>query len=361
MPFDAARQIVVDAIAGRAFPCAVVEVGTSERVVWREAFGRLTYDTSAPAATQETVFDLASLTKVIATTSLMMGLVEERLVHLEHPIGRWVRAWHGSDRAGATLEHALAHATGLPDWLPLFREHRGRSDFAAAIAATPLEYTPGTKSVYSDLGFILLGLVIEDVAAAPLDRLFDAMRGRMQLGEIGYSPPADWRRRAAPTEYDPWRRRTLVGEVHDENAFALDGVAAHAGLFGTVAAVGRFAQQILGARQGLQPAAWAVTPQTVRLFTTRRDIPGSSRALGWDTMRRTSSCGAEMSPSAFGHTGFTGTSLWVDPVLGLYAVLLSNRVHPSRENGRIAAVRPAFHDAVVGEFRATDDSGSRRG
>jgi CubicO group peptidase (beta-lactamase class C family) len=247
-----------------------------------------------------------------------------------------------------TIEDALSHATGLPAWLPLFREHKGRAAFEQAIAGTPLDYPPRTRSLYSDLGFIVLGFVAETSGSAPLDRLFHRVRSRLRLDEIAYRPPEIWRPRTAPTEYDPWRQRLLVGEVHDENAWALDGVAGHAGLFGTASAVGSFARWLLRVRGRLATGEdLPISPETVERFTARRDIPGGSRALGWDTMLPTSSCGRRMSPLAFGHTGFTGTSLWIDPVTDAYTVLLTNRVYPSRENDLIKQVRPAFHDAVV--------------
>jgi len=246
MPFGEARRIVLEAIARRAFPAAVVEVGTARAVLWRQAFGRLTYDADAPVTRLDTIFDLASLTKVIATATVLMRLVEQAKLHLSDPIGRWIPRWRGD----ATVEDALSHTTGLPAWLPLFREHQGRDAFAAAIAGAPLEYQPRSASVYSDLGFILLGFIAEDVGGAPLDQLFEITCSRLGLEDLAFKPPDRWRQRTAPTEYDPWRKRLLVGEVPDENAAALGGVAGHAGLFGTGSAVGRFAQTLLRARIG---------------------------------------------------------------------------------------------------------------
>jgi CubicO group peptidase (beta-lactamase class C family) len=182
--------------------------------------------------------------------------------------------------------------------------------------------------------------------AVTLAARFHAMQSQMGIVEdVQFNPPASWRRRTAPTEHDSWRNRVLVGEVHDENAAALGGAAGHAGLFGTVAAVGQHARHLL---QILDRKVGAFDRRTIETFITRRtDIPGSSRALGWDTMLPASSCGRLMSQRAFGHTGFTGTSLWIDPERGIYVVLLTNRVHPSRANDAIRTVRPAFHDAVM--------------
>ena len=242
----------------------------------------------------------------------------------------------------------LAHCAGFPAYRPFYRTLQGEDAFEAGICATPLEYVPRSQSIYSDLGFMLLGIVLGRGVA--LQQRFDAMWAQMATGEdLQFLPPARWRSRIAPTEQDPWRQRLLVGEVHDENAAALGGVAGHAGLFGTAPAVGAFARhlfQVLDGRTGV------FAESSLRRFITRREgIPGSSRALAWDTMRTTSSCGTRMSPAAFGHTGFTGTSLWLDPATSVYVVLLSNRVHPTRTNDRIQQVRPALHDAVMSEVR----------
>jgi CubicO group peptidase (beta-lactamase class C family) len=201
--------------------------------------------------------------------------------------------------------------------------------------------------VYSDLGFILLGFALERRAGEPLDTQFRDLAAEARLGDVCYVPPAAWQSRTAATEFDPWRGRLLVGEVHDENAWALDGVAGHSGLFGTADAVGRFARTVL---QSLRRDTPFSTPSIARLFATRGDVPSSSRALGWDTMLPTSSCGQLMSPTAIGHTGFTGTSLWVDGERDVYVVLLTNRVHPTRDNAGIQQLRPALHDAIVREF-----------
>jgi CubicO group peptidase (beta-lactamase class C family) len=192
---------------------------------------------------------------------------------------------------------------------------------------------------------MLLGFLLEDIG--PLDVQFDALRAQMQNPEdLQFHPPALWKPRTAPTRDSDWRGRLLVGEVDDDNTWALGGAAGQAGLFGTAAAVGtcaRHVMQVLSGRTG------AFQSETMRLFVTRRDdVPGSSRALGWDTMRPTSSCGARMSATAFGHTGFTGTSLWIDPERDVYVVLLTNRVHPDASNGdAIQDVRRAVHDAVI--------------
>jgi CubicO group peptidase (beta-lactamase class C family) len=341
------RTVIQEAIARRAFPAAAVEVGTSGAVLWREAFGRLTYDEDATETTVETIFDLASLTKVIATTTLAMESVAHRALDLDRPVTKWITNWVGPDRDMVTPRDLLAHTSGLTAWLPFFRDYEGRREFERAICALPLEYRPRTQSVYSDLGFMLLGFILEDAAGRSLaDQFADwCARAIPDAGPLQFAPPSSWRSRTAPTEVDAWRGRLLVAEVHDENAWALAGVAGHAGLFGTVGAAGVFARGMLGTVTG--EGVGLVDRGIARAFVRRARVPGGSRALGWDTMLPTSSCGTRMSPSSFGHTGFTGTSIWIDPGSNVYVVLLTNRVHPTRENDAIREVRRAFHDAVM--------------
>lgn len=343
--FARVEVLLRKAIDQQVFPCATLEVGTTEAVLFQDACGRHTYEPSAPAATLDTVFDLASMTKVIATTTIAMRLIDEGRLTLDAPVSRWIADWQGADRRMVTVADLLEHASGLTAHLPFYRDHTGRTDFEHAISTLPLEYPPRTRSIYSDLGFILLGFLATDAASgAGLDRQFSDITHHLQLGDIRYRPPSDWHPRTAPTEVEPWRGRLLRGEVHDENGWALGGVAGHTGLFGTAPAVGRFARALL---QTLTGRAGLAQPATLTRFLTPTTVPGSSRALGWDTMLPTSSCGRRLSADAVGHTGFTGTSLWIDPRQDLYVVLLTNRVYPTRANQGILAVRPALHDAVV--------------
>ena len=338
---DAAR-LIEKAIAARAFPAASLEVGHADGVAWRAAFGRLTYAEDAPHTIHETIFDLASLTKVIATATLVMQAVDAGTLSLTDRVADRLSAWRGVDREAVTIADLLEHASGLTAYLPFFRDHQGRTEFERAICALPLEYAPRAQSIYSDLGFILLGFILEDVNGAALAQQFGC-------ADLRFNPPREWRERTAPTELDLWRGRLLQGEVHDENAWALGGAAGHAGLFGTAASTGRFARLLL---TGLKGGRSIARPETIARFAMKSTLPASSRALGWDTMLPTSSCGTRLSPRAIGHTGFTGTSLWIDPEQDLYIVLLTNRVHPTRDNNAIQPVRRAFHDAVVEAVRA---------
>ena len=346
-----ARRAVEAGLASRVFPGAAAEAGSSGGVFWRHAVGRLTYDEDAAEVSAATIFDLASLTKVIATTTIAMRLVARGLLDLERSVRDYVPGWDVGERRAVRVRDLLEHSSGLPVWAPLFESCESREAFARAIAALPLQHAPRSASLYSDLGFIMLGFIVEDLGGAPLDEQFDPVAAQLGLsgGEaLLYAPPRTWRSRIAPTRVDAWRDRLLVGEVDDANAAALGGVAAHAGLFGTAAAVGAFAQRILRALGPAGDAPTLVAPAVLRRFLAKSAVPGSSRALGWDTMLPTSSCGTRMSPSAVGHTGYSGTSLWIDPARDLYAVLLTNRVYPAGGSGDgIRDVRRAFHDEVV--------------
>jgi len=358
--FGTAAEVLREAIGTRAFPAAAVEVGSRENIAWREAFGTLTYDAGAAPAERGTIFDLASLTKVICTTTLVMRAVDDGVLRIDDPVREWIPEWRGTDRDDVTVRDLLAHSSGLTAYLPYYRDLSGRAEFQAAIATSPLEYTPRTRAIYSDLGFILLGSIVEDArnhavstwpgAVDPAARLasqFKRLSSYLTADPLTFLPPREWRERTAPTEHDSWRGRTPRGEVHDENTWALGGVAGHAGLFGTAAAVGAFARAVLHTIHGNSVIS---KPDTLRDFIQRTRVPGSSRALGWDTMLPTSSCGTLMSATAIGHTGFTGTSLWIDWERDLYVVLLTNRVHGGRDNTQIQPVRPRFHDAVVAEL-----------
>ncbi len=359
--FDDADGIV-EAGVGRAFPGGVVAVGWAGRLVHLKAFGRLAYHRSAADTRPDSIYDLASLTKVVVTTTLAMMLVDEGRLDLEARVAAYFPAFGGAAKERVTIRQLLTHTGGLLWWAPLYKEISGKAAYLERIVALDLAYEPGTKSVYSDLGIILLGDVLERLAGAPLDQLARCrVLDPLGMHDTLYRPPAALVPRIAPTENDPWRGRVLHGEVHDENAFALGGVAPHAGLFGTAPDLSRFAQALLDG--GTHEGRRLVSRATLELFTERAGVPGVTRALGWDTPtdesgRRSaiagqpgySSAGSLLSARSFGHTGFTGTSIWMDPERGMYVILLTNRVHPTRENNRIRDVRSRLADAVVRAF-----------
>jgi CubicO group peptidase (beta-lactamase class C family) len=333
-------------VASRRFPGALVAIGDRSGGLRLRPFGRLSYALEAPAVTTSTIYDLASLTKVIATTTVAMLLEEQGVLDLLEPVARWLPAFSGGGKDEVTPRDLLTHASGLPAWLPLFRHAVGRDAVVAAVTAAALEARPGLRSVYSDLGFVLLGAVLEAATGSSLDRLTDALVLRpLAMTETRFGCDPAILERVAPTEQDPWRGRLLRGEVHDENAFAMGGVAGHAGLFGTLGDLSRFAFMMLGG--GVLDGRRLVSAAAIERYTRRCDVPDSSRALGWNTPSPGSSAGVLLSPRAFGHTGFAGTSLWIDPERGLFVALLSNRVHPRREGPGIQDVRAGLADAVV--------------
>jgi CubicO group peptidase (beta-lactamase class C family) len=330
-----------------AFPGGVLAVVHRGALVHLHPFGRLAYGNDAPPVQAGTPYDLASLTKVVATTTMAMILVDERRLDLERPVESFLPGFRGAGKEAVTVRHLLTHSAGLPATAPLYRELRGRAAYRERIEAMELAYPPGSRSLYSDLGMILLGEVLERAAGQPFES-FVRQRVLVPLGmrHTGFRPAPALRRRIAPTEIDPWRGRLLQGEVHDENAYALGGAAPHAGLFGTAGDLARLARLLLAG--GVLDGRRIVSRETVERFTRRAGIPDSDRALGWDTKSATgSSAGSLFSSHSFGHTGFTGTSIWIDPDRGLAVILLTNRVHPTRDNDLIREARPAVADAVV--------------
>jgi CubicO group peptidase (beta-lactamase class C family) len=356
---EAADAVVQAGVASRAFPGGVLAVGHDGALAHLRAFGRLAYDAGAAEVATDTLYDLASLTKVVVTTTLSMILVDEGKLDLDARVHAFFPAFSGPAKERVTLRQLLSHSGGLQWWAPLYREVAGKEACLERIVAMDLICDPGTKSVYSDLGIVLLGDVLERLGGAPLERMArERVLEPLAMTDAQYRPPAALLPRIAPTEDDPWRGRVVRGEVHDENAFALGGVAPHAGLFGTAPGLSHLAQMLLDG--GTFGGRRIVSRATVELFTERAGVPASSRALGWDTPtdesgQRSStpgqpgysSAGSLLSPRSFGHTGFTGTSMWIDPEHALYVILLTNRVHPTRDNERIRAVRAQVADAVV--------------
>ena len=352
-------RIIERAIADSVTPGAAIAVGRHGRLVRSRGYGALDYVAGSPAVSDSSLYDLASLTKVVATTTALMTLVDDGEIGLDDTVGRWLPEWSEGWKEVVTVRDLLLHRSGLPPFRPFWRELSGRDEIRRAIGDLPLEYEPGTRTVYSDIGLVALQFVIETATGEPLD-VFVGRRvfGPLGMSSTGYLPSAEHRVRVAPTEVDTvYRHRHVVGEVHDENAHALGGVAGHAGLFSTAADLARFGGWILDAARagrGLGPETPAPEglprPATVAAFTARADS-SSSRALGWDTPSGRSSAGRFFTAGSFGHTGFTGTSIWVDPERDVFVVLLTNRVNPTRgERGHIP-LRRAVHDAVAAAIR----------
>jgi CubicO group peptidase (beta-lactamase class C family) len=344
--FGRAFHILQEAITRATFPAASVAVTFQGRLVALKAFGRFTYEPSSPVVTVATVFDLASVSKVVATATMAMILYERGLVDLEAPVVSIVPEFAGTDmrRGEVTVRMLLAHSSGLPAYEKLFLKTTSRDELLAAAFATPLATDPGANAEYSDIGFIILAVALERVADEGLDRFCQReIFGPLGMVHTAFDPPAAGRASIPPTADDrSFRKRIIQGEVQDENASVLGGVAGHAGLFATTEDLATFAHVLL------QGGAPLVRPETLALFTRRETVPaGTSRALGWDTPSAPSQSGKYFSARSFGHLGYTGTSLWIDPERGLSIALLTNRTWPACDNKAIKDVRPAFHDAVV--------------
>jgi len=353
---DAARRVLSAAIADGVTPGAAVDVGCSSGTLWRASLGAVAFDADAQAVRDDTPYDLASLTKPMVTTTLVAALAAEGLLALDSPIAAYQDEWRGADRERVTVRDLLEHASGLPARL-VDAPPEGRRAFAHDIGQSPLEYAPRTASVYSDLGFILLGFLTADAGGRAIAEQFEVARRALAAAEpelmdgvLGFARSPSRIPDAAPTlplDDDRRRGRRLAGDVHDTYAAALGGVAGHAGLFGTATTVGAFARAALRSARGDRAVPAPLSPELVARVVTPSAVPGSSRALGWDTMRPTSSCGTRMSAAAFGHVGFTGTSVWIDPLRDRYFVLLANRVCGTAPTDAMQAVRRAFHDALA--------------
>lgn len=342
---DRVTAVLNRALTDSAFPGAIAIIGNREGVLLERAVGRLDWaDSTAPDV--HTLWDMASLTKVVALTSVMMKLVEDGRLNLDAPVQRYIPEFKGQWKRRVTVRHLLTHSSGLPSWRPLYKEATSPADALALAISTPLDTLPGIRMVYSDLGAIILGEIAHRITKRALDRYAtEKIFGPLGMSETFYQPDTSLRSRTAPTEIDPWRQRHLRGEVHDENAYALGGVSGHAGLFSSAHDLARLARAYLNG--GMLDGHRVWSKRTIQQFTRVQNASLSHRALGWETATGANSGGRFMSSSAFGHTGFTGTSMWIDPDNDVFVVLLSNRVNPTRENRRITAVRTALADSVM--------------
>jgi beta-N-acetylhexosaminidase len=351
--FKLVDEVVNQAIKDSAFPGAVVLIGMDSSIIYEKAYGHFTYDTNSTPVAWNTMYDLASLSKVISTTTATMICYDRGLFKLDDPVAKYIPQFGKNGKDKVTIRNLLVHDSGLrPDIT------RSPSSFDTVknkpqavlneIYNDSLVYPTGTKMVYSDLNFITMGKIIEKVTGETLDKfaekeIFDPLG----MNSTMYNPPASLKYRIAPTEYDStWRHRQIQGTVHDETSALLGGVAGHAGVFSDAEDIAKLLQMLLqkGNYQGRQ----YIKPSTVEMFVKRQsDL--STRALGWDTKAPNgySSAGHLFSNLSYGHTGFTGTSVWTDPTRNLFVVFLTNRVYPTRKDLKILRVRPKLHDAVI--------------
>ncbi|HVN93659.1 MAG TPA: serine hydrolase domain-containing protein [Terracidiphilus sp.] len=352
--FGAAIRVLEEAIAARAFPGCAFGVLAGGGVALKGALGRFTYEAGSQEVMPETRFDIASLTKVVGTTAAAMLLVARGQMDLETRVGEIVPEFlvgRGAEDPArkVTLRHLLAHNSGLPGYVELFRVADTPEGLIRACLALPLEAEPGTRAEYSDPGFMVLGWALEVLMG---DRL-DMWLGRevfepLGLAATGFCPAPAERGSIPPTEQDTWfRRRLIQGEVQDESAWVLRGVAGHAGLFSTVGDLLRFCGAILSTAAEPRTSATLFDREVLNRFTKRQEPAGNERALGWDTpSAESSSAGKYFSARSVGHLAFSGCSLWIDLDAAVTVVLLTNRTWPDRKNQMIRQVRPAFHDAV---------------
>lgn len=333
-------HVVTRGISAGGYPGAAVVVGRRGAAVFERGYGRLSWEKSSAAVRADrTIYDLASLTKVVGTTTAIMVLFDEGKVHLDDAVSQYIPEFSGGAKDLVTVRMLLEHRSGLPAGRDLWRIASTPAEARQAVIETPLVCQPGACYEYSDLGADMLGFVVEAASGEPLDKfLQERVFGPLGMTDTFFRPADSLRARVAPTEVAPPRGYPLQGEVHDENAYALGGVAGHAGLFSTAADLSVFAQMMLNG--GEYDGTRIVADSTVALFTKRA---AGTRALGWDTCGGSGSCGKYLGEDAYGHTGFTGTSLWIDTDRDMFVVLLTNRVHEAR------AKRPA---KVIADVRA---------
>ena len=340
-------RVVQRGIKAGGYPGAAVVVGRKGAAVWQKGFGNLSWSQVSGAVDPDrTIYDVASLSKVIGTTTAVMVLYDEKKIDLDAPVFRYLPAFSGGLKDEVTVRELLTHRSGLPAGRDLWRKARSPQEARDMVLETTLEYRPNTAYIYSDLGADVLGMIVEEVSGQRLDQfLADRVFGPLGMHDTFYRPADSLRYRIAPTEVTPPRGYPLRGEVHDENAYALGGIAGHAGLFSTAADLSVFAQMMLngGSYDGVQ----IISDSTVALFTRRT---AGHRALGWDTADGDYGSGKYLTERAYGHTGFTGTSIWIDPDREMFVVLLTNRVHAAKAQRPakiIADIRSDLSDAAV--------------
>ena len=346
-----AISILEQGITERVFPGAAFAVTRGGEILTSGAAGAFTYESDSPEVSPETVFDLASVTKVVATTAMAMILYDRGKLDLNQKvIGVVPEFASGADarrRGQITIRMLLAHSSGLPAYARIFEKAHNREALLEAIYTMPLETDPDTRAEYSDIGFILLGEALSRITGEPLNEFCRReVFSKLEMNNTIYLPPANWKSRIPPTVNDQkFRHRVIQGEVNDENASVLGGVSAHAGVFSNVKDVSKFALCIL--EYGPQ----LFRPETIKLFATRQTIPaGTTRALGWDTPSAPSQSGQYFSQTSCGHLGYTGASLWIDLERQISITLLTNRTWPNADTQAIKQLRPKFHDGIMEEL-----------
>lgn len=345
--FSEVEKVINDAISDQAFPGAVILVWKDGETILEKSFGQFTYEETSPAVELNTIYDLASLTKVIATTTAAMICVDKKLFGLNDAISKFIPTFASNGKEYVTIKNLLLHNSGLPAWKKYNKKNLSKEEILNDIYKSEPEFEPGTKTLYSDLGMIVLGKVIEKVSNRGFDEFCnEEIFNPLKMYNTFFNPPDSVKDRIPPTETDTfWRMKLIKGEVHDENSSLLGGIAGHAGLFSTAADIAKLLEMLMN--NGYVNGDQFIKKETTKQFISKYNSE-NQRLLGWDLKsEKGSSAGNKFSTDSFGHTGFTGTSIWIDPVRNLFVVFLTNRVYPSRENKKILKVRPKLHDAVI--------------
>ena len=337
-------SVIRAAIADHATPGATIAVARRGKLLLLKGYGHTDWAPGAPRANDSTMYDMASLTKVVATTTAAMILEEEGKLDLNRTVASYLPEYEVPDKRAITVRMLLTHTSGIRSNFPLWKEAKGREQYFAGMVTFPLVRDPGSGVEYTDWNMVLMQFIIERLTGQALDEFVQArVFGPLGMRDSRYNPPESLKPRIAPTETEDFRGGQVWGVVHDETAWALGGVSGNAGLFSSARDLAVFVQMLLngGSYGGVQ----LIKPSTVARWTARQR-PDASRALGWDTPSPQSSAGRFFSLRSFGHTGFTGTSIWADPEKQLFVVLLTNRVNPTRDNQKIGPLRRAVADVV---------------
>ncbi|MBA3707008.1 MAG: serine hydrolase [Bacteroidetes bacterium] len=361
--FSAVDDLVSKGIINNNYPGAQLLIGDKNNIIYNKSYGNFTYDEFSNPVTDESMFDLASVTKVVATTSAIMKLYQEQKLNLSDKVLYYIPEFANHDKENITVLNLLLHNSGLIAFVPFYKTYSDKGDVLNAIYNIGLNYPTGTKYLYSDLNAILLGIIVERISGMNLDEYCKQnIFFPLDMKSTTFVPAENLKNRILPTEYDNyWRNRLLQGEVHDETTAILGGISGNAGLFSNATDLYKFLKMMMNNGEYLNPYTAGLKNEKifeqgiVEMFTKRfTDVSyENSRALGWDTKPLASStryripCGEMISDNCFGHTGFTGTSVWCDRDRNLIIIFLTNRVYPSRENYGIREIRPEIHNAAI--------------
>ncbi len=342
------EKLINYAVKNCVFPGGSALISYSDNLIYNKGFGSFSYENNSKKVNENTIYDLASLTKVIAAATAVMILKDKGEIDIEKNVNYYIPEYKGEYKDLVKVRHLLNHSSGLPPWKPLFESSSDKQSLLENLYQIALEANPGVKCDYSDLGYILLGEIIERITSAGFDKFCsDMIYKPLDMENTFFCPPEDMREKIPPTEDCKFRGRVIQGEVHDENAYVMGGISGHAGLFSNSSDIANFCQMIMngGDYKGIN----LIHPDTVKEFTARTtDIPDCKWALGWRMfMGEGDVIGSYFSENSFGHLGYTGTSMWIDPLNELFIILLTNRVHPTRENNKITEFRPNFHDEIL--------------